>query len=76
MRAEAALAKKCEVVTLAGFKPGSTLRKLGNVNSFAISAVYGFMETAHHVVLHAVLDTAMGWTKDRSHPMMPRAATT
>jgi D-sedoheptulose 7-phosphate isomerase len=76
--AEVALAKKCDVVTLTGFKPGNALRKMGTVNFFATSAVYGFVETAHQVVLHAILDTAMGWTKDAAHvqpsrPVTPRA---
>jgi D-sedoheptulose 7-phosphate isomerase len=74
--AEAALAQKCDVVTLTGFRPGNSLRKLGTVNFFAASAVYGFVETAHQVILHAILDTAMGWTKDAAHvqPTQPMAA--
>jgi D-sedoheptulose 7-phosphate isomerase len=53
---------KCEVVTLSGFSAGNELRKLGDVNFFVDSAVYGFVETAHQAILHAILDTAMGWT--------------
>ncbi len=60
--ARAAKALKCDVVTLSGFSPDNALRKLGDVNFFVDAAVYGFVETAHQTILHAILDTAMGWT--------------
>ena len=52
----------CACITLSGFKPGNTLRTLGSVNFYVASDVYGFVETAHQAILHAILDTAMGWT--------------
>ncbi|TAL04806.1 MAG: SIS domain-containing protein [Rhodospirillaceae bacterium] len=61
--AEMAAAKGCMVITLSGFSPGNALRQLGTVNFYVKSGVYGFVETAHQAVLHAILDTGMGWSK-------------
>ena len=52
----------CQVITLSGFAPKNALRRLGDVNFYVTSDVYGFVETAHQAILHAILDTAMGWT--------------
>lgn len=60
--AHAAAALKCDVITLSGFKPDNALRRLGAVNFYVDSGVYGFVETGHQAILHAILDTAMGWT--------------
>jgi D-sedoheptulose 7-phosphate isomerase len=54
----------CECITLSGFAPGNRLRALGATNFYVSSGVYGFVETAHQAILHAILDTAMGWTSD------------
>jgi len=61
---DAARAKKCFVVTLSGFSDGNALRKAGDVNFYVASRAYGFVETAHQAILHAILDTAMGWSAD------------
>jgi D-sedoheptulose 7-phosphate isomerase len=71
--AHAARKLKCEIVTLSGFSPDNQLRKLGDVNFFVDSAVYGFVETGHQTILHAILDTAMGWTT-ATKAIQPRAA--
>lgn len=60
--ARAAAVLKCDVITLSGFKPDNELRRLGAVNFYVDSGVYGFVETGHQAILHAILDTAMGWT--------------
>ena len=52
----------CDVITFSGFKPDNALRRLGAVNFYVASGVYGFVETGHQAILHAILDTAMGWT--------------
>jgi len=52
----------CDVITFSGFKPDNALRRLGAVNFYVDSGVYGFVETGHQAILHAILDTAMGWT--------------
>jgi D-sedoheptulose 7-phosphate isomerase len=73
--AETAKAKGCAVVTLTGFLPGNTLRRLGMVNFYVKSGVYGFVETAHQAVLHAILDIGMGWSNATAHvqPSRPLA---
>ena len=60
--ARVAAAKGCEVITLSGFSPTNNLRRLGALNFHAASRVYGFVETAHQAILHAILDIGMGWT--------------
>ncbi len=60
----AARARGCFVVTLSGFSAGNALRKAGDVNFFVEAGAYGFVETAHQAILHAILDTAMGWTAE------------
>ena len=71
--ARAATALKCDVITLSGFKPDNELRGLGAVNFYVDSGVYGFVETGHQAILHAILDTAMGWTTATKtiQPSMP-----
>jgi D-sedoheptulose 7-phosphate isomerase len=63
----AAKARGCRVITLSGFKPGNTLRKSGDLNFYVGSFVYGFVETAHQIILHAILDKGMGWTANAAH---------
>jgi D-sedoheptulose 7-phosphate isomerase len=65
--AEIARKMGCEVITLSGFAPGNTLRRSGDVNFYVSSGVYGFVETAHQAILHAILDAGMGWTKANAH---------
>ncbi len=60
--AEAAKRLGCDVVTLSGFLAGNKLRAMGAINFYVPSGVYGFVETAHQAVLHAILDSAMGWS--------------
>jgi D-sedoheptulose 7-phosphate isomerase len=60
--AHAAADMNCDVITFSGFKPDNALRRLGAVNFYVDSGVYGFVETGHQAILHAILDTAMGWT--------------
>jgi D-sedoheptulose 7-phosphate isomerase len=59
---EVARARGCVVVTLSGFDRENPLRRKGALNFYVPARVYGLVETAHQVVLHAILDTAMGWT--------------
>lgn len=62
--ADRAKAMGCTCITLSGFASGNRLRKLGAINFYVASGVYGFVETAHQAILHAILDTAMGWTAE------------
>ncbi len=59
-----AKAMGCECITLSGFAPANRLRTMGVTNFYVASGVYGFVETAHQAILHAILDTAMGWTSE------------
>jgi D-sedoheptulose 7-phosphate isomerase len=54
--AEAALKKGCVLVTLSGFKADNPLRKMGALNFYVESEVYGVVETAHSALCHAVVD--------------------
>ncbi len=56
--------KGCAVITLSGFKPDNILRTLGDINFYVEAEAYGFVEIAHQAILHVILDSAMGWTKD------------
>jgi len=71
--AHAAADMNCDVITFSGFKPDNALRRLGAVNFYVDSGVYGFVETGHQAILHAILDTAMGWTTATKgiQPSMP-----
>lgn len=46
----------CIVVTLTGFKPDNKLRPIGDLSFYAPSMEYGYVELAHQVLCHAVLD--------------------
>ena len=56
--------RKCFVVTLSGFSKDNALRKMGDVNFYVDAKAYGFVETSHQTILHAILDIAMGWSDD------------
>lgn len=55
--------RRCELITLSGFKPDNKLRSLGQTNFYVPSDQYGFVEIAHLTILHAILDIIMGWKK-------------
>jgi D-sedoheptulose 7-phosphate isomerase len=59
---EAARRLGCTVVTLSGFSPDNPLRRLGDVNFYVDSSEYGFVETGHQALIHAMLDINLGWT--------------
>jgi D-sedoheptulose 7-phosphate isomerase len=52
----AAKARQCTVVTLSGFKPDNPLSKAGHINIYTPRSVYGVVEIAHSIILHALLD--------------------
>jgi D-sedoheptulose 7-phosphate isomerase len=57
---EAARAQGCNVATFSGFDEDNPLRRQGDVNLYVRSLEYGFVEVAHHALLHAILDLDMG----------------
>jgi D-sedoheptulose 7-phosphate isomerase len=46
----------CLVVTMTGFKPDNKLRPLGDLSFYVPSSEYGYVELAHQILCHAVLD--------------------
>ena len=54
--AAAALKKGCTLVTMSGFKADNPLRKMGGLNFYVDSSVYGVVETAHSAICHSVVD--------------------
>lgn len=60
----AARAKGMTVVTLSGFAADNKLRRLGDLNVYVPSPLYGLVEVSHLAFLHAVLDIAMGWRRE------------
>ena len=70
--ADMAVSKECAVLTFSGFATDNALRQKGIINFYVDSSVYGYVETGHQVILHAILDIGMGWTRARAH-VQPRA---
>jgi len=54
----AAAARKMSIqtITLSGFRPDNSLSKSGDLNIYTPSSVYGTVEIAHSIILHALLD--------------------
>jgi D-sedoheptulose 7-phosphate isomerase len=48
--------KGCLVITFSGFNKGNPLRKLGEINFYVPSNSYGYVEIAHLVVCHCIID--------------------
>lgn len=53
----AAIEKGCQVITMSGFAPDNHLRPMGNLNFFAPSNSYGFVEIVHLAICHCILDS-------------------
>ena len=45
------------------------LAKGGDLNFWVPSPLYGFVEIAHLMICHAMLDLAMGWRADGTEPV-------
>lgn len=54
--AKMAKLKKCRILTLSGFNKNNPLRRMGDLNFYVPSESYGYVELAHQIVLHTVLD--------------------
>ncbi|MFH1990307.1 MAG: SIS domain-containing protein [Patescibacteria group bacterium] len=46
----------CNIITFSGFSPENSLRRLGNINFYVPSDHYGFVELAHQILIHCILD--------------------
>jgi D-sedoheptulose 7-phosphate isomerase len=51
--------KGCRVVTFTGFAPGNRLRQIGDVNIYVPDSAYGYVENAHQLIAHCVIDLAV-----------------
>lgn len=53
---KAARRKRCRIITMSGFKKNNPLRKAGDLNYYAPSDSYGFVEIAHSAICHLFAD--------------------
>ena len=53
----AAKSKKCNVITLSGFKDDNPLSVMGDYNFYVPSQEYGPVEIIHHSICHSILDS-------------------
>ena len=51
-----AKSKGCFLITCSGFNKKNPLRKLGDINFYIPSYAYGYVEIAHLVICHSVVD--------------------
>ena len=56
---DAALKKKCSVITFSGFAEDNPLRKKGIINFHVPAFSYGYCEILHLFIIHAILDAKM-----------------
>lgn len=54
----AVAAKKmgCKIITMSGFKENNSLRSKGEINFYVPSDSYGYVELAHSVLCHCIVD--------------------
>lgn len=53
------VARGCQIITLSGFSTDNPLRRMGHLNFYVPSQVYGYVEAAHSVLAHFLTDSAM-----------------
>jgi D-sedoheptulose 7-phosphate isomerase len=46
----------CRVVTFTGFSPANRLRQVGTLNIYVPASTYGYVEMAHSVIAHCLID--------------------
>jgi len=54
--------KKCNVITLSGFKDDNPLSVMGDYNFYVPSQEYGLVEIVHHSICHSILDSIINCT--------------
>ena len=74
---ERARAAECSVITFSGFAPDNPLRLSGDLNFHVAGDEYGFVETAHAALIHAIIDLSLGWgtAEDRNPGALKRRRT-
>ena len=55
----AGVERGCHVITLSGFSADNPLRRLGKVNFYVPSHIYGYVELVHSALTHFLTDCAM-----------------
>lgn len=60
---DAARKTGCHIITMSGFKPNNPLRYKGKFNFYVPSNSYGYVEIAHLVLCHCVVDMIIGCKK-------------
>jgi D-sedoheptulose 7-phosphate isomerase len=54
--AVAAKKKGCKIITMSGFKENNSLRSSGDINFYVASDSYGYVELAHSILCHCIVD--------------------
>lgn len=54
--AVAAEKKGCKIITMSGFKENNSLRSKGEINFYVPSNSYGYVELAHSILCHYIVD--------------------
>ena len=62
----AATLRECHIITFTGFDEDNPLRRMGDINFYVASQVYGFVENAHAAITHFITDRAMSITKEQA----------
>ncbi|WP_323798162.1 SIS domain-containing protein [Nisaea sp.] len=64
----------CAVITFSGFAADNPLRLSGDLNFYVAGDEYGFVETAHAALIHAIIDLSLGWgtAEDRNPGALKR----
>lgn len=65
---QASVARGCQVITLSGSSADNPLRRMGHLNFYLPSQVYGYVELAHSALAHSLTDCA---TMSRSEKEKP-----
>ncbi|MEK7829074.1 MAG: SIS domain-containing protein [Deltaproteobacteria bacterium] len=53
----------CHIITMSGFKPNNPLRSKGKLNFYVPSDSYGYVEIAHLILCHSMVDTIVAKKK-------------
>ena len=64
---KSAIGLGARVVTLSGFDSDNPLRRLGEINFFVNSHIYGYVELAHSSLTHFLTDRAVSCLCDAEH---------
>ena len=63
---QTAIKNKCHVITMSGFNEDNPLRKMGDLNFYLPSNIYGQVETGHSAITHFITDNAKNMLNNTS----------